>query len=75
MKAITARAAPTDKQELQSLLGTVNFMSTFISNLTKKTHLMSSLLKREGHFVLTSDMQKELNIIKNDIASAVELIH
>ena len=27
VKAITALAAPTDKQELQSLLGTVNFMS------------------------------------------------
>ena len=40
VKAITALAAPTDKQELQSLLRTVNFMSTFIPNLTKKTHLM-----------------------------------
>ena len=36
-KGITTLAAPTDKQELQSLLGTVNFMSTFIPNLTKKT--------------------------------------
>ena len=75
VKAITALAAPTDKQELQSLLGTVNFMSTFIPNLTKKTHLMRSLLKRDSHFVWTSDMQKELNTIKNDIASTVELIH
>ena len=75
VKAITALAAPTDKQELQSLLGTVNFMSTFIPNLTKKTHLMRSLLKRDSHFVWTSDMQKELNTIKNDIATAVELIH
>ena len=75
MKAITALAAPTNKQELQSLLGTVNFMSTFIPNLTKKTHLMRSLLKRDNHFVWTSDMQKELNTIKNDITSAMELIH
>jgi len=36
VKAITALAAPTDKQELQSLLGTVNFMTTFIPNLIKE---------------------------------------
>ena len=75
VKGITTLAALTDKQELQSLLGTVNFMSTFIPNLTKKTHLMRSLLKRDTHFVWTSDMQKELDTIKKDIAKAVQLIH
>ena len=75
MKGITALVAPKDKQELQSLLGTVNFMSTFIPNLTKKTHLMRSLLKRDVHFIWTRDMQKELDTIKNDIANAVKLIH
>jgi hypothetical protein len=75
VKCITTLAAPTDKQELQSLLGTVNFMSTFIPNLTKKTHLMRGLLKRDAHFVWTSDMQKELDTIKEDIASAVQLVH
>ena len=67
-------AAPKDKQELQSLLGTVNLMSTFIPNLTKKTHLMRSLLKRDVHFLWTSDMQKELDTIKNEIAN-VQLTH
>ena len=75
VKCITTLAAPTDKQELQSLLGTVNFMSTFIPNLTKKTHLTRGLLKRDAHFVWTSDMQKELDTIKEDIASAVQLVH
>ena len=50
-KNIAMLAAPKDKQELQSLLGTVNLMSTFIPNLTKKTHLMRSLLKRDVHFL------------------------
>ena len=36
---------------------------------------MRSLLKRDMHFLWTSDMQKELDIIKEDIASAVKLIH
>ena len=50
-------------------------MSTFIPNLTKKTHLMRSLLKRDVHFLWTSDMQKELDTIKNEIANAVQLTH
>lgn len=75
VKGITTLAAPTDKQELQSLLGTVNFMSTFIPNLTKKTHLMRSLMKRDTHFIWTSDMQKELDTVKTNIANAVKLIH
>ena len=68
-------AAPKDKQALQNLLVTVNFMSAFIPNLTKKTHLMRSLLKRDVHFLWTSDMQKELDTIKNEIANAVQLTH
>ena len=74
-KNIAKLAAPKDKQELQSLLGTVNLMSTFIPNLTKKTHLMRSLLKRDVHFLWTSDMQKDLDTIKNKIANAVQLTH
>ena len=62
-------------QELQSLLGTVNFMSTFNPNLTKKTHPMRILLNLGSYFVWTSDMQKELDTTKNDIAIAMELVN
>lgn len=75
VKGIANLSAPVDKQELQSLLGTVNFMSTFIPNLSKKTHLMRSLLKRDSHFIWTSDMQKEFDSIKESIVAATELIH
>ena len=75
VKSIAMLAAPKDKQELQSLLSTVNFMSTFIPNLAKKTHLMRSLLNCDVHFLWTSDMQKELDTIKNEIANAVQLTH
>ena len=51
------------------------YLSKFISNLTKKTHRMHSLLKRDIHFVWTNDMQKELNIFKEDITNSVKLIH
>ena len=40
VKGIVMLSAPKDKQVLKSFLSTVNFMSTFIPNLTKKTHLM-----------------------------------
>ena len=36
---------------------------------------MRSLLKRDTHFLWTSDMQKELDTIKTDVAHAVKLIH
>ena len=36
---------------------------------------MHSLLKSDIHFVGTNDRQKELNIIKEDIANSVKLIH
>ena len=75
VKSIAMLAAPKYKQDLQSLLGTVNFMPTCIPNLTKKTHLMWSLLKLDVHFLWTSDMQKELDTIKNNIANAVQLTH
>ena len=51
-------AAPTDNQELQNLLGTINVMSTFIPNLTKKTHLMRGLLKLDVQFIWTSDAER-----------------
>jgi len=75
VNAILQLASPTNKQELQSFFGTVNFMSTFIPNLSKKTHLMRGLLKKDVHFVWTSDMQQEFETIKQVIANAVSLTH
>ena len=75
VKAIVSLQPPTNKQELQSLLGTVNFMATFIPNLSKKTHMMRGLLKKNVHFAWTSDMEREFVSIKEAIASAVRLVH
>ena len=36
---------------------------------------MRSLLRRDIRSVWTNDMQKELNIIKEDIANSVKIIH
>ena len=75
IRAMTNIAPPGDKQELQSFLGSVNFMSTFIPNLAKKTHLMRTLLKKDVHFILTKDMQREFDTIKQAIAESTQLVH
>jgi len=43
--AINKVVAPTDKTELQSLIGKINFMRRFISNLLGKIKAFSPLLK------------------------------
>jgi len=43
--AINKIVAPTKKTELQSLIGKVNFIRRFISNLSSKIHAFSPLLK------------------------------
>lgn len=75
VKAILKLEPPVDKQELQSFLGTVNFMSTFIPNLSQKTHLMRSLMKQDVHFVWTNDMEAEFNSVKQAIADVTSLTH
>ena len=67
--------APENKQELQSFMGTINFMAAFIPNLAKKTQLMRSLLKKQVVFCWSSDMQKEFEEIKAVISSAMSLTH
>lgn len=75
VKGIHNLQAPKDKQELQSFLGSINFLSTFIPNLAKKTFLMKSLLKKDIRYVWTSDMQKEFDIVKKAVATAMTLNH
>ena len=45
MKAIDEAVSPTSKTELQSLLGKINFIRRFISNLSERVLPFSSLLK------------------------------
>jgi transposase InsO family protein len=75
VRAIHELSSPVNKQELQSFLGSVNFMATFIPNLARKTHLMRGLLKKDVNFIWTSDMEAEFEDIKKTIASSVQLTH
>ena len=75
VKAICNLQPPTNKQELQSFLGAVNFMASFISHLSQRVYVMRGLLKKDVHFVWTSDMQHEFDNIKQAIANATALSH
>ena len=48
MKAINEAVPPTTKTELQSLLGKINFIRRFISNLLERVLPFSPLLKLKG---------------------------
>ena len=45
MKAVDEVVPPTTKTELQSLLGKINFIKRFISNLSERVMSFSPLLK------------------------------
>jgi hypothetical protein len=66
MKAIDEVVPPTNLKELQSLLGKINFVRRFISNLSQKVLPFSPLLriKKDQKFVWGDEQQKSFNEIK-----------
>jgi hypothetical protein len=66
MKAIDEVVPPTNLKELQSLLGKINFVRRFISNLSQKVLPFSPLLriKKDQKFVCGDEQQKDFNEIK-----------
>ena len=50
VQGITEMTAPTDKQQLQSFLGMVNYMGTFIPNLSHHTEPLQAMLKKDNIF-------------------------
>jgi len=74
--AINKIVAPTNKTELQSLIGKVNFIRRFISNLFGKIHAFSPLLKLKAdqEFVWGKEQQLALDEIKNYLVNPPVLI-
>nr|KYP45445.1 Transposon Ty3-I Gag-Pol polyprotein [Cajanus cajan] len=69
-KAIMETRPPPNKKELQSLMGKINFLRRFISNLSGKTKVFSPLLrlKKEEEFRWEEEHQKAFEEIKTYLA-------
>src|ERR1044072_791465 len=65
-KAIFNTSPPSNKKQLQSLLGKINFLRRFISNLSGRTMIFSPLvkLKKEKKFKWEEEHQKAFEEIK-----------
>jgi len=74
--AINKVVAPADKTELQSLIGKINFIRRFISNLSSKINAFSPLLKLKAdqEFVWRTDQQLALDEIKMYLINPLVLV-
>jgi hypothetical protein len=76
MKAIDGVVPPTNLKELQSLLGKINFVRRFISNLSQKVLPFSPLLrmKKDQKFVWGDEQQKAFIEIKEYMKEPLVLV-
>jgi len=74
--AINKIVAPTNKTELQSLVGKINFIRRFISNLLGKLRAFSPLLKLKAdqEFIWGKEQQLALDEIKNYLINPPVLV-
>jgi hypothetical protein len=76
MKAIDEVFPPTNLKELQSLLGKINFVRRFISNLSQKVLPFSPLLKlkKDQKFTWGDEQQKAFDEIKQYMKEPAVLV-
>ena len=70
VQGITEMTAPMDKQQLQSFLGMVNYMGTFIPNLSHHTEPLRVMLKKDNVFHWEDQQTRSFQQVKTLIAKA-----
>ena len=70
VQGITEITVPTDKQQLQSFLGMVNYMGTFILNLLHHTEPLWAMLKKDNVFHWEEQQTQSFQQIKSLIVKA-----
>ena len=70
VQGITEMTAPKDKQQLQSFLGMVNYMGTFIPNLSHHTEPLWAMLKKDNVFDWEDQQTRSFQQVKTLIAKA-----
>ena len=71
VQGITEMTAPTDKQQLQSFLGMVNYMGTFIPNLSYHNEPLRAMLKKDNEFHWDDQQTRSFQQVKTLIAKAI----
>ena len=71
--AIKRMEAPTTKQELQSFLGMVNYLSSYIHHMSDLTSNLRNLLKKDSLFQWTEIHEAEFQMLKKAISKDVNL--
>ena len=74
-EAITKLAAPKNVKELKSFLGSIQHLSKFINNLSKKTDRMRKLLKKDVKWEWTAEVDEDFEKLKKEIIEAPCLAH
>ena len=67
--------APENKKELKSFLGSIQHLSKFINNLSKKTDNMRRLLKKDTVWDWSTEIQSDFERLKQDITTTPCLAH
>ena len=70
VQGITEMKAPMDKQQLQSFLGMVNYMGTFLPNLSHHTEPLWAMLKKDNVFHWEEQQTQSFQQVKTLIAKA-----
>lgn len=70
IEAIQKLKSPTNKKELQRLLGFLNYVRSFISNFSELTAPIRNLLKKDTDWQWTDNHTMALNIIKDRLTKS-----
>ena len=74
-EAITKLTAPNNVKELKSFLGSIQHLSKFVNNLSKKTDQMRRLLKKDVRWEWTAEINEDFERLRKEITEAPCLAH
>ena len=71
IQGITEMTPPQLKQELQSFLGAVNYLQTFITHLSHHTEPLQAILRKENSFTWDENLNTSFQKIKSLLEKAL----
>jgi hypothetical protein len=74
VEAIKNLSLPISKKDIQSFLGTINFIRRFIVNFAKLTKHVTAMLRKDSKVKWTEEVKHSFNAIKEAITTALVLI-